>query len=69
MTLSDFVIVKQIELSLLPEYKLVIEGKEKIRYGSVEEKTAWLHTAESFVRSVEMQSLFNFIVIYLLLES
>jgi hypothetical protein len=42
--------VERLRASLLPGYELVIEGKERVYYGTAKEEIAWIRTAETFVR-------------------
>jgi len=47
----DAVIVDEIRAALYQGYELVVVGREKkVQYGSPEERTAWLYTAELFIR-------------------
>ena len=42
--------VERLRAALLPGFELVVEGRSKVSYGSARERTAWIESAELFVR-------------------
>lgn len=43
--------MERLRAALLPGFELVVEGRQKVSYGSTKERTAWIDSAELFVRA------------------